>query len=271
MSTTIDTVFMTQWDSDVFTAYQRKGSLLRGTVREKSVVPGESGKFPKYGTGSVGSKGKHGLVPVMNAAHSIVSVTVSDYYGGEYIDDLDELKTNIDERQQAASALAMAAGRKVDERIIAAAEAIAGSSVGVGTAAFDKTRLLALVKAFHAADIPEDGQKYCILAPQAWIELLDIPEIKSRDYMTTMPWMDGYKMMDFLGIKFIMHNGLNITGTVRNGLAWHRPAMGSAWVADLRSNFDWIAERAAHFAQVRISMEAIGIEAAGVFLVPCKE
>jgi hypothetical protein len=68
MSTTIDLVFMTQWESEVFTAYQRKGSLLRGTVREKTVVPGETAKFPKYGTGSVGPKGKHGLVPVMNAA-----------------------------------------------------------------------------------------------------------------------------------------------------------------------------------------------------------
>jgi hypothetical protein len=207
----------------------------------------------------------------MNAAHSIVSVTVSDYYGGEYIDDLDELKTNIDERGQAAGALAMAAGRKVDERIIAAAEAIAGVTIPVGTTGFDKPKLLALVKAFHAADIPEDGQKYCMLAPQGWIELLDIPEVKSRDYMTTMPWSEGYKMMDFMGIKWIMHNGLNITATTRNALAWHRPAMASAWVADLRSNFDWVAERAAYFAQVRISMEAVGIEASGVFIIGCKE
>jgi len=271
MSTSIDTVFMTQWDSEVFTAYQRKGSLLRGTVREKTIVPGETAKFPKYGTGSVGAKGKHGMVPVMNAAHSIVTTTVSDYYGGEYIDDLDELKTNIDERGQAAGALAMAAGRKVDERIIAAAEAIAGFTIPVGTTGLDKPKILQLVQKFHEADIPEDGQKFCIVAPKAWTELLDLAEVKSRDYLTIMPWADGYKMLDFLGIKWMMHTGLTLVTTTRTGLAWHRPAMGSAWVADLRSNFDWIAERAAYFAQVRISMEAVGIEAAGVFKVECKE
>lgn len=272
MSTSIDTVFQTQWESEVFTAYQRQGSLLRGAVREKTITPGDTAKFPKYGTGSVGARGKHGLVPVMNASHTIVSVTVSDYYGGEYIDDLDELKTDIDERGQAAKALALAAGRKVDERIIAAIEGVSGvTTIAHGSVGFTKTKLLSLVEKFHAANVPEDGQKFCALAPQGWTQLLDLAEVKSRDYMTTMPWMDGYRMLDFMGIKFMMHTGLNITSTTRNALAWHRPAVGLAWVADLRSNFDWIAERAAYFAQVRISCEAVGIDGASAFIVQCTE
>jgi hypothetical protein len=118
MSDTVDQAFIKEFDDNVTVAYQRSGAKLRGFVREKNPVKGNEVRFQKYGTGAMGTKARHGLVPTINADHSYVDVTLADYYGGEYIDDLDEIKTNIDERNLAASALSMAAGRKVDERII---------------------------------------------------------------------------------------------------------------------------------------------------------
>lgn len=273
MSTSISASFLTQWSSDVFVAYQRQGSLLRGTVREQMINPGETAKFHKYGTGAVGARGQHGLVPVMNATHSVVSVTVSDYYGGEYIDDLDTLKTNIDERLLAANALAAAAGRKVDERIIAVAgtSVPAANQIALAATGFTKTKALKLVFLRFQQDIPEDGQTFALIGAQQWADLLDIPEFKSRDYMTSLPWTQGYAAASWLGITWIMHTGLTVASLQRTCLAWHRPAMGLAMVADLRPNFDWIAERAAYFSQVRISMEAVSIEDNGRFSFICQE
>ena len=44
-----------------------------------------------------------------------VEAQLVDYYVGEWIDRLDELKTNIDERQVLANTGAFALGRKTDE------------------------------------------------------------------------------------------------------------------------------------------------------------
>ena len=72
------------------------------------------------------------MVPIMNVDHSTVEAQLVDFYAGDWIDRLDELKTNIDERQVLANAGAFALGRKTDELIIQALST-ATQSVGDGT------------------------------------------------------------------------------------------------------------------------------------------
>ena len=49
MSTSIDLSFVKQFEREVHEAYQRRGSLLRGTVRTKNNVRGASTTFQKVG------------------------------------------------------------------------------------------------------------------------------------------------------------------------------------------------------------------------------
>ena len=49
MSTSVDTAFIRQFESDVHVAYQRMGSKLRSTIRRKVQVNGEDVRFQKYG------------------------------------------------------------------------------------------------------------------------------------------------------------------------------------------------------------------------------
>jgi hypothetical protein len=53
----------------------------------------------------------------MNLDHQPVTCTLADYYAGDYVDKLDELKTNIDERGVIAQSGANALGRKSDDLI----------------------------------------------------------------------------------------------------------------------------------------------------------
>ena len=110
MSTTIDQAFIKQFEREVHEAYQRQGSKLRSTTRTISNVNGNTAVFQKVGKGSASTKSTHGMVPVMNLTHDNVEVTMEDYYAGDWIDRLDELKINIDERQVIANA---GGGRKV--------------------------------------------------------------------------------------------------------------------------------------------------------------
>ena len=118
MSTSINQAFIKQFEEEVHQAYQRMGSKLRNTVRMKNSVQGSSTVFQKVGKGSASTKARHGKVPVMNVDHTPVECQLQDYYAGDWVDQRDELKINIDERQVLAIAGAFALGRKTDELII---------------------------------------------------------------------------------------------------------------------------------------------------------
>ena len=117
MSLNIEQAFVKQFEREVHEAYQRQGSKLRPTVRTKSGVRGSSTVFQRVGRGLANTKARHGMVPVMNLEFSAVEAALTDYYAGEWVDALDELKTNIDERTVLANAGAFALGRKTDELI----------------------------------------------------------------------------------------------------------------------------------------------------------
>ena len=59
----------------------------------------------------------------MELAHTNVEATMADFYA-EYIDKLDELKININERQAVAQSAAAALGRKTDSLLITAMDVV---------------------------------------------------------------------------------------------------------------------------------------------------
>lgn len=97
MATSIDQAFVKQFEREVHEAYQRQGSKLRNTVRTINNVKGASTTFQKVGKGVASTKSTHGMVPVMNLDHTNVECTLQDFYAGDWVDKLDELKINIDE------------------------------------------------------------------------------------------------------------------------------------------------------------------------------
>ena len=117
MSTSVDTAFVTQFEQEVHEAFQRQSSKLRDTIRLKTGVVGSSTTFQVVGTGTATTKARHGVITPMNAGHTAVPCTVADFYAGDWVDKLDELKINIDERMVVANAGAYALGRKIDSQV----------------------------------------------------------------------------------------------------------------------------------------------------------
>ena len=109
MANTIDQAFIKQFETEVHLAYQRMGSKLRNTVRSSNVT-GSVARFQKIGKGAANTKARNGDVTAMELAHTNVEATMADFYAPEYIDKLDELKININERQAVAQSAAAALG-----------------------------------------------------------------------------------------------------------------------------------------------------------------
>lgn len=174
MSTSIDQAFIKQYEREVHQAYQRQGSKLRNTVRTISDVNGSSALFQRVGTGTASTKATNAMVPVMNLDHTNIEVILQDYYAGDWIDRLDELKINIDERQVIATAGANALGRKTDELIIDSLATASANVIADGNVGMTKGKILSAFETFGENDVQDDGQRFCIVGWHQWTELLGI-------------------------------------------------------------------------------------------------
>jgi len=185
MSVSIDQVFVKQFEADVHLAYQQMGTKLRSTIRSKAGVVGSSTTFQKIGKGTAATKSRHGIVPVMNLNHEPVECILQDYYAGDWVDALDELKVNIDERRVVASAGAYALGRKTDELIITAMNnatvEVADYSTGL-----TKDLIMSSIEQLNTNDVPDDGRRFAVVGVHQWNELLSMDEFVSADYF--MAW-----------------------------------------------------------------------------------
>jgi hypothetical protein len=262
--------FVKQFEADVHVAYQQMGTKLRGTIRSKSGVVGTSTTFQKVGRGTAGTKSRHGTVPVMNLNHEPIECPLTDYYAGDWVDALDELKTNIDERRVVASAGAYALGRKTDELIINAMKT-ATTTVGDGASGLTKELILSAVEKLNAADVPDDGRRFAVVGVRQWNELLSLDEFVSADYVGDTPLVSGFETKKWLGVVWVLHNGLPLEGDARDCFMYHASAIGHACGQEVKSDISWNGERAAHFISNSMSQGAVLIDTDGIVRIKCGE
>lgn len=270
MSVSIDNVFVKQFEADVHLAYQQMGTKLRATVRSKSGVVGASTTFQKVGRGTASTKSRHGIVPVMNLNHEPVECLLQDYYAGDWVDALDELKTNVDERRVVASAGAYALGRKTDELIISAMNG-ATASVGDYTKDLTKDVILSALEILNTNDVPDDGRRFAVVGVHQWNQLLSMDEFVSADYVNDTPLINGCENRKWLGITWVLHNGLPLDTTSRDCFIYHASSIGHACGQEVKTDISWHGERAAHFISNSMSQGAVLIDATGIVRVKCSD
>lgn len=273
MAIDVDNAFVKQYEKDVHMAYQRMGSKLANTVRKKNNVKGESTTFQTVGTGTAGQKSRHGDVPVMSINHTPVECTLSDWYAADYIDKLDELKINHDERMVVAQSAAAALGRRTDLLITTA------MSGGTNTEANGATGMTAgkvnvVFANFGENDVPDDGQRYAAISPDSWIDLLGITAFSDADYIGSdnLPYKGGMVARRWLGFMFFTHSGLEIDGSnIRNNYFYHKTAVGCASGQDVTTDFSWVAQKAAFLSNSMMSQGAVIIDNTGLYIVETDE
>tara|TARA_R110000824_G_scaffold81223_6_gene204183 strand:- start:4436 stop:5260 length:825 start_codon:yes stop_codon:yes gene_type:complete len=263
MSTSISTAFIKQFEAEVHMAYQRMGSKLRNTVRQINNVTGNQARFQKVGTGSAVSKSRHAQVPTMDVSHSTVDVTLSDFYAADYVDRLDELKTNIDERQVLAMSASAALGRKTDQLIIDVLDAGSNSNNIVhGSAALTLAKALTVYEAFGEGDVPDDGQRYFVVSPAGWADLLQIDQFSRSEYVGEgdLPYAGGLTAKRWLGFMWFTHSGLSLSSTTRDCHAYHKSSVGLAMGSDIRTEVNYIPEKVSNLITSYMSLGAVMID-----------
>lgn len=283
MSTSIDTSFITSFEAKVHEVFQRMGSYLKESVRIKDNVLGSSAVFQRVGKGVATTKARHGVITPMNQTHAAPSVTLQDFYAGDWVDKLDEAKININERDVIASGGAMALGRKCDEQITTALDSTTQSTVTLTVTS--KAAILATALEWAESawdnDVPNDGMVYACVTPRYWSQLMLLEQFQNADYVgadgqsfMSGPAMGKGKWKDWMGIKWKMQTGLPGAGTATaKCFIYHKMAIGYA-VAQSAGNIagneavaadiTWHGDRAAHFVNNMMSGNALLIDDTGV-------
>jgi hypothetical protein len=273
MSMYIDESFVRDYRGDFVLEYQRESSLLRNAVRWESGIRGYSTTFQRIGAGVATTKGRHAVIPPMNQDHTPVTCTLQDFYAGDFVDRLDELKIKHNERRAIARGGAAALGRKIDEQIFEALDSTTttGVTISLTSEATVRNGLMAMLEALWSNDVPNDGQIYAALSPRLWAAASVVEEFASSDYVGTegqvlrtgAPTGGRWKMWN--GALWTMHTGLPGKGTsAAKSYAWHKPAVGYASGQDPIADVTWHGDRAAHFINHMMSGGACLIDANGV-------
>jgi hypothetical protein len=272
MSMTVDTAFVKQYERDVHLDFQRMGAKLRNRCRTKNGVIGTSDTFQRIGTGEATQKARHGTITPMNATHTAVECTLSDWFAGDWVDILDMSKINIDERAALVKTGAYALGRKADGLII---DKLATTTVSAPTTAGGMTlaKVMEAMQKLGENNVPWDGQLTAVVAPKQWTELLQIAQFASADYVDDTIYNAGVPRDSrlWLGTVWIMHTGLPKSGNDRSCFWFHKNAMGHCIGQDIKSDFDWQGDRAAWFVNNMMSMGATLIQTEGVCKITCAE
>ena len=275
MASSITNAFITQFEAEVHMAYQRMGSKLKNLVRTVNGVNGSTVKFQKVAKGSANTKARHAEVVAMDLAHTAVSATLTDYYAADYVDKLDELKINIDERQVVAQSAAYALGRKTDEVLISTLDAATSIAANVSSSATGMTLIKAknMMEVFNGNDVPDDNQRYWAVGPKQWSDLLSVDQFSRVEYVgpSDLPFPNGMTAKRWMGFLFFVHSGLSTSGSDRLNLAFHKSAIGLGIGSDVRTEVNYIPEKVSHLITSMISLGSVAIDGDAARVQLCTE
>lgn len=272
MAMDVSDAFIKQFESEVHMSYQRQGSKLRSTVRNKTVTNAKSTTFQKAGEGVATTKARHAEVTIMNITHSNVECTLADYFASDLCDTMDELKTNIDERMVLAMSGAWALGRKTDELITDILDTTS-NTVALGAAGMTKAKAFSAFETLGENDVPDDGRRYGVVGVKQWTELLNITEFTSADYVgSDVPLARGLVGKNWMGINWFPFSGLPVDGSSdRKCFVYHTSGVGFASGKDITTEINYVPEKVSHLITSMMSQGSVMIDDEAVVEILCDE
>jgi len=283
MSTNLSPAFVQLFEAEVHQAYQG-AAQLRGTVRMRTGVVGDTVKFPKVGTGQASVRSPQTDVVPINGEFSQVSVSLTDYVAAEYSDVFNQAKVNFDERQELAQLVGNAIGRREDQIIIDALDAAsAGSSVaktvvttGSATASnLNVGKIIAAKKALDAKNVPA-GDRHFVIHANNLAGLLGDERAISGDFQGSIRALVSGEVSSMMGFTFHVvgdrdEGGLPLSTNDRTCFAFHRSAIGCGVGIAPKTEVNYIPEKTSFLITAMLSMGAGAVDVNGIVDVTCDE
>ena len=277
MAQSITNAFVTLFDEEVKQAYQGE-ALLRGTMRTRTGVQGNTVKFPKIGKGVATVRVPQTDVTPLNVTYSQVTATMSDYIAAEYSDIFHQSHVNFDERRELVQVVSKAIARRMDQLCIDALNAASSPStvatgVGGSTTNMNIEKLRAAAKALNDKNVPSEG-RHLLMHSSQLDALLGETEVTSSDFASVKALVRG-EISSFMGFNIITMGDRDEGGvpkpSTRSCFAWHQDSMGYAESISQKSEVNYIPEKTSFLVSSMFSAGSVAIDDEGIVKISCTE
>jgi hypothetical protein len=277
MSNTVDLSFIDQWRDEVLHDFQVEGGQLRKFSRVIPLTGADTAFVHRLGQGSAVQKARHAKIPPMNVAHSTDSISVQDWYAGEYINDLDMLKTNVNFKQEYNKVIKQAIGRAEDDNLLdglAAAITTNGETISAGAAATFADVSLA-TRALRRRNVP--GGLIGLISYDFLEDMMSFANVNSNmifssgDFNSEKPIVQGLGRMEFdwYGVHWYCYNNLPTTnaGATQQNFIYAKDVLIHALQMDLTMSIDKVPEMQEWFATGKASWGTDVFQTEGVVAI----
>jgi len=276
MAQSITNAFVTLFDEEVKQASQGE-ALLRGTMRSRTGVQGNTVKFPKIGKGVATVRVPQTDVTPLNVTYSQVTATMTDYIAAEYSDIFHQSHINFDERRELVQVVSKSIARRMDQICIDALNAASSPSTvanSIGdTANMNVDKLRAAAKALNEKNVPAEG-RYLLMHSSQLDALLGETEATSSDFASVRALVRG-EINSFMGFEIITMGDRDEGGVPkpsdRSCFAYHRDAVGYAESMAQKSEINYIPEKTSFLVSSMFSAGAVAIDDEGIVKISCTE
>ena len=277
MAINVSTAFVDLFDSEVKQAYQAE-SVLRGTMRTRTGVAGNSVKFPTIGKGVATLRVPQTDVTPLNVTYGQVTATMEDYIAAEYSDIFQQSHINFDERSELVQVVSKSIARRMDQIMIDALNAATGTSTvattigGAGTN-MNIEKLRATAKAMNEKNVPSEGRNLLMHASQL-DALLGETEITSQDFASVKALVQG-EINTFMGFNILTMGDRDEGGipkpSTRTCFAWHKDSMGYAESMAQKTEVNYVPEKTSFLVSSMFSAGSVSIDGEGIVKISCTE
>ena len=278
MAQNVTTAFVDLFDSEVKQAYQAE-SLLRGTMRTRSGVAGNTVKFPTIGKGVATLRVPQTDVTPLNVTYGQVTATMEDYIAAEYSDIFQQSHINFDERSELVQVVSKSIARRMDQIMIDALNASTGTSsvattVGPGgNTDMNIEKLRATAKALNEKNVPSEG-RYLLMHATQLDSLLGEQEITSQDFAAVKALVQG-EINTFMGFNILTMGDRDEGGipkpSTRTCFAWHKDSMGYAESMSQKTEVNYVPEKTSFLVSSMFSAGSVAIDGEGIVKIACTE
>ena len=289
---TPDVAFVRQYKDTITLLAQQAGSRFRNAVMVDTDFKGEKKYYEQYASDAmVEIMSRYADTPIQLPDHRRRMVTPRYFVSNTLADPLDAKQMLVDPKSTYMQAKQAAAGRKMDDIIVAAFDASAATGKdGTGSEDFDSDNLIAVTiggggsaaglnkaKVLRAKRLLDAGEvekedRFLGLAAIQLEDLLNVTEVASSDYNTVKALVEG-TLNTWVGFNFIHSERLDTdTSSYRECPAWQKKGMQLAISNEAEGR---VTERPdknyAWQVYLRICLGATRLEEARVVSILCSE
>jgi len=273
MSANLSSVASIEFDSMVKHAYAQKG-LLKPAVTIRNNVVGDSYKFRNMGKGLANQKATSADVVPMGVTYDFAVATLANWNAPEYTDIFDQAEVNFDEKQELADTIAGALGRRSDQLVIDALDAVTPTTIAHGTAALTMAKVIEAQVALRGQGVP-NSNLFAAVNSAGLGGLLKDEKATSADYQSVKALVSG-DVNSLAGFQFVVlddraEGGLTVTTNTVDSYFFNREAVGLAIGIDMKTSVDWVAQKTSWLCNGMLKAGSVVRDVDGIVKVEYKD